>query len=275
MNSKVRKKVRVRQRFRRGVYLLPSLFTAGNITLGFYAVITALPGPTQDFGRAALLLFFAGILDGLDGRIARLTGTASDFGKEFDSLADVLTFGAAPALLSYLWALKPLGRLGWMLSLFFLFCTAVRLARFNVQTKTTDSRYFVGLPSPPAAGTIAGMILVAHDPLALELGLDPDWIRNLMPFALILVGSLMVTTFRYPSLKLVRFDQKLSYRGFLLSVIFIVSMMFYPETFFPAAAFLYLLYGPSSWLMGRLRHRSSEVAERGLAGESAGHSEES
>ena len=252
----------VRQRLRRGVYLLPSLFTAGNITLGFYAMVSAMPGPLQNFPRAALLIFFAGIFDALDGRIARLTGTTSDFGKELDSLADVLTFGAAPAILSYLWALHHLQRTGWLLSLFFLFCTAVRLARFNVQTKSTDSRYFVGLPSPAAAGVIAGLVLIAHDELALEAGLQSDWVKAVLPIALIFVGSMMVTTFRYPSLKMVRFDQRMSYRGYLLSAIFVIVLMLNPQTFFPLVAFTYLLYGPLVFLAGRLKRRSSDPAKR-------------
>lgn len=262
MTTEPQKKVQVRQRLRRGVYLLPSLFTAGNITLGFLAIISALPGEEQDFPRAALMIFFAGILDGLDGRIARLTGTDSEFGKELDSLADVLTFGAAPALLSYLWALRPLDRLGWILPLFFLFCTTVRLARFNVQAKTVSSRYFVGLPSPPAAGAIAGVILISYQPHILALGLEREWLQAIMPFALVLVGSMMITTFRYPSMKMARVDQRMSYRGYLPTAIFFIVLMLYPETLFPLVAFIYLAYGPLSWCIGRLRRRGQESVEK-------------
>ena len=120
------------RKLRRGAYLLPSLFTVGTIVLGFYAVIRGLRG---DFASAALMIILAGVLDNLDGRIARLTNTDSDFGREFDSLADVLTFGAAPALLAHLWGFRELGRVGWLLPLFFLVCATTRLARFNVQTK--------------------------------------------------------------------------------------------------------------------------------------------
>ena len=262
MTETVKKKIQVPQRLRRGVYLLPSLFTAGNITLGFLAIITSLPGEGQNFPRAALMIFFAGILDGLDGRIARLTGTDSEFGKELDSLADVLTFGAAPALLSYLWALHPLGRLGWILPLYFLFCTAVRLARYNVQTKTTSSRYFVGLPSPAAAGAIVGVILVSYQPHILALGLERGWLENAMPFIVVVVGSLMITTFRYPSMKMAKIDQRMSYRGYLPTVIFFVVLMLYPETLFPLVAFLYLVYGPLAWCLGRLRRRNQEPTEQ-------------
>src|SRR5690349_12758670 len=137
---------------RRGAYLLPSLFTIGNMLLGFYAVVCGLND--RAFGKGALLVFFAAILDSLDGRLARMTGTESDFGKEYDSLADVITFGAAPALLTYLWGIRDLAREAWLIPVFFMVCTATRLARFNVQTRVVDSRYFVGLPTPAAAGTI-------------------------------------------------------------------------------------------------------------------------
>jgi len=139
---------KMRQRLQRGAFLLPSLFTIGNVVLGFYAVVL---GTRGDFEKAAVMVFIATVLDGLDGRIARFMHTESEFGKEFDSLADVLTFGATPALLTYFWGLRDFGRLGWLVPLFFLLCTSIRLARFNVQVGTVDSRLFVGIPSPAAA----------------------------------------------------------------------------------------------------------------------------
>lgn len=250
-----RRAVKVRRRLRRGAYVLPSLFTMGNILLGFYAVVLAMRADEQpsNYAVAALLIFFAGFADTLDGRIARLTGTESDFGKEFDSLADVLTFGSTPALLAYHWALQPLGRLGWLLALFFLLCTAIRLARFNVQTKASDSRYFVGLPSPAAAGFIAGLIFIAHDDEARDAGLDPVWLEALMPFALVIIGSLMVSTFRYPSLKRVDLRQRLSYRAALVMATVVLVLVYYPEAFLPGMAFCYALLGPIGWILGRLR----------------------
>ena len=135
---------------RRGAYILPSLFTMGNIWLGFYGVVLAYRG---DFEKAAWMVIIAGVLDGLDGRIARLTHTESEFGKEFDSLADVLTFGAAPALMAFMWKLSnpAYGRLGWLIPLFFLLCTTIRLARFNVQTKATSRTCAGMLRRPPPA----------------------------------------------------------------------------------------------------------------------------
>ena len=156
---------RLRRVPRRGAYLLPSLFTIGNMLLGFYAVVTR---PARRLHHAPRCWSSPPrSLDSLDGRIARLTGTESEFGKEYDSLADVFTFGAAPALLAYLWGFAGDGewqRVGWLAPLFFLVCTATRLARFNVQTKIVDARCFVGLPTPAAAGAICSILFFAPDP---------------------------------------------------------------------------------------------------------------
>ena len=136
------------------MYLLPSLFTFGNIILGFYACVRGLRG---DFQTAAILIVVAGFLDTFDGRIARMTKTESDFGKEFDSLADIVTFGVAPAFLAHIWGLHHYGRIGWLIPVFYLLCAATRLARFNVQSRSVDSRFFVGLPTPPAAAAAASI----------------------------------------------------------------------------------------------------------------------
>src|SRR5437667_1123529 len=145
-----------RPRFRRGVYLLPSLLTLGNMFCGYACIVYAMQG---QYETAAPFSGFAIVLDILDGRIARLTGTASDFGVEFDSLADVISFGIAPAILSFAWGLSPLGRLGWAAGFMFVTAAAMRLARFNIQSAAgTDKRYFVGLPSPAAAAVPAATV---------------------------------------------------------------------------------------------------------------------
>lgn len=248
----------VRQRLRKGAYLLPSLFTMGNIILGFYAVIRGLEG---DFLLASMLLFGAGILDGLDGRIARLTHTESEFGKEFDSLADVLTFGMAPALLAYLWVLREMERAGWLLAVFFLLCTAIRLARYNVQTKIKE-RDFVGLPSPAAAGVVASLLFLAFDPTLRDLGLQADWIQRILPFMMVIVGSLMVSTFRYPGFRGIDLRKRLSYRGFFVLAAVVLMLVYYPEAFFPLIALIYWLLGPLGWLFGRFWRRPAEPIER-------------
>lgn len=140
---------------RRSIYLLPNLFTTGALFAGFYAIVA---GFQNNFDHAAIAIFVAMIMDGLDGRVARLTGTQSAFGAQYDSLSDMVSFGITPALVSYSWGLSGLGKAGWLVSFIYTACTALRLARFNIQIGSVDKRYFVGLPSPAAAAVVAGMV---------------------------------------------------------------------------------------------------------------------
>ena len=142
---------------RRGIYLLPNLFTTAALFAGFFAIVQAMQG---DFERAAMAIFIAMVLDGLDGRVARMTNTQSAFGAEYDSLSDMVSFGAAPALVVYEWALRDLGRLGWIAAFIYCAGAALRLARFNTTLEVTDKRYFQGLPSPAAAALVAGLVWV-------------------------------------------------------------------------------------------------------------------
>ncbi len=255
------------RRLRRGVYLLPSLFTIGNMLLGFYAVISGFRGYALHaeglFVRGALLVFSAGILDGLDGRIARLTGTDSEFGREYDSLADVITFGVAPALLAYFWGLHELGRVGWLVPLFFMVCCATRLARFNVQSRVVDSRYFVGLPTPAAAGAICSVLFFAP---------DREWksyMVILLLVALAAVGSLMVSTFRYRSFKKFDLRRRWSYRALIPVAAVVLVTALHPRAFFLAVAVLYTLSGPTTWLWGRLRRGGGDDRGTEASGETA------
>lgn len=262
------------QTLRRGAYLLPSLFTIGNILLGFYAIVLGFRSlglihlnsgeltPESPFAVGALLIFGAGILDGLDGRIARLTNTESEFGKQFDSLADVLTFGLAPAFLTYLWGLHEWGRLGWLVPFFFLICTATRLARFNVQTRVVDSRFFVGLPTPAAAGGICSLLFYAPNS-----GEWKTWMQGLMFGALLILGLLMVSTFRYHSFKKFDLRRRWSYRASVPIAVVILVIVFEPRATLLAITALFTLSGPFSWLVGRFR-RSPEPVEPALPGES-------
>src|SRR6186713_1946863 len=151
-----------RRRFRRGAAILPSLFTIGNLFLGFWAMVRTIHG---QYAEAAPLIFWAILLDVLDGRIARMTGTTSEFGAELDSLADVVSFGVAPALLAYSWGFSTLPRVGWLVAFLFVVCGALRLARFNVQKSSVDGRYFVGLPIPAAAAPVAALVNVSPAPV--------------------------------------------------------------------------------------------------------------
>jgi CDP-diacylglycerol--serine O-phosphatidyltransferase len=237
---------RARVRIRRGAYLLPSLFTMGNMVLGFYAIVCGLGG---HFLKAALMVFLAAGLDSIDGRIARMTGTESDFGKEYDSLADVITFGAAPGMLAYLWGLREFSEDAWLLSVFFMVCTATRLARFNVQTRVVDSRYFVGLPSPAAAGTICSILIFApeyHDDLRV-------FMQALIGMALLLVGVLMVSTFRYNSFKSFDLRKRWSYRAFVPFAAILLMIVFIPRVVLLVMTVLYTLSAPVGALISRLR----------------------
>lgn len=248
----------------RGAYLLPSLFTIGNILLGFYAIVLGLRAVglvyvepfgagrpvLAGFATAALLIFAAGILDGLDGRIARMVGTESEFGKEYDSLADLFTFGAAPALLTYLWGLSAWGRVGWLVPLFYLVCTATRLARFNVQHKVVDARWFVGLPTPAAAGAVCSILLLPLPPREWE-----TWAQLGTLIALMLIGALMVSTFRYRSFKQFDLRRRWSYRAFVPIAAVLLVVAFKPRATFLAVAVLYTLSSPVMYFVGKLRGR--------------------
>jgi CDP-diacylglycerol---serine O-phosphatidyltransferase len=242
-----------RKGLRRGVYLLPSALTIGNILMGFYGIVSAYRGHP---GRAALLVFAAGILDALDGRIARMSGTDSEFGKEYDSLADVFTFGAAPALIAFFWGLEVYGRIGWLIPLFFLVCCATRLARFNVQTSMVDSRFFVGLPAPAAAASICALIFLVPHPEEWR-----SYLSVLLMAALLVVGGLMVSTFRYHSFKKFDLKERRSYRGLLPVVAVILVALAEPRAFFLVVALLYTVSGPVSWLIGRLRSQSRTASD--------------
>ena len=204
-----------------------------------------------------LRIIIAGFMDALDGRIARLSGTESNFGREYDSLADLLTFGAAPALLTHLWGLHEFGRIGWLVPLFYLVCAATRLARFNVQSQVVDSRYFTGLPAPAAAGFIASILFVAP-----SQDLKP-WLNAVVLTLLIVVGILMVSTIRYVSFKRIDLRKRRSYRTVLPLAVIILLAVYHPPAFFLTSGIIYTLSGPTGWLVGRVRQKNSEKrAER-------------
>ena len=223
---------RRRRRFQRGVYILPTLFTLGNMFCGYSCIVYAMRG---EFETAAPFIGFAIVLDMLDGRIARLTGTASDFGVEFDSLADVISFGIAPAILSFSWGLQPLGRLGWLAGFLFLTAAAMRLARFNIQTGMGgDKRYFAGLPSPAAAGIPAATVY------AYPYGLT-DYRAALLVLAMVLVPAvLMVSTIRFRSFKTIDLQSRRSYTVVILLAAGIAFITTHPPVVLVVLAYSYL-----------------------------------
>jgi CDP-diacylglycerol--serine O-phosphatidyltransferase len=234
------------RRLRRGIYLLPSLFTMGNIFLGFWAVVQGIRG---NFDTAALAIAAAALLDTVDGRIARMTGTETEFGKELDSLADVLTFGAAPALLAFLWGLIEFPRLGWLVPLFFVVCGATRLARFNVQTKVVDKRYFAGLPIPAAAGAVASVLFFAPAPSSEWR----EWLAPSLLVAIALLALLMVSTFRYRSFKQMDLRRRRSYRSTLIPVVILLLIVWRPQIMLLALCMAYVVSAPLEWVVQRVR----------------------
>ena len=240
-----RRAVLRRRRFRRGVYLLPSMFTLANMFCGYACVVFAMQGKYE---TAAPFVAIAVMLDALDGRIARLTGTTSAFGLEFDSLADVISFGIAPAVLTFAWGLAPLGRLGWAAGFIFVTAGAIRLARFNIQT-STDKRYFVGMPIPAAAGVPAATVFVYPTPLH-------DYQAALPALALVIVPAiLMVSTIRFRSFKTIDLQARRSYTVLLLLALVLVAIATHPRWTLLAIAYAYLMSAFVEMAVNRYRRR--------------------
>ena len=238
-------------RSKRGIYLLPSVLTTFGMFAGFYSIISSING---DFTIAAISILIAMFWDTLDGRVARLTNTQSAFGAEYDSLADLVSFGLAPALLVYQWTLYELGRFGWLAAFVYLACAALRLARFNTQVGIADKRYFQGLPSPAAAGVIVSMIwlkiwtFASFDSDVISLG------YYLGAGITILCGLLMVSNIRYYSFK--EFDsKKASFRFLLIVILSLIILVSKPNIILFTGFFVYLLSGPFITIVGLNRNR--------------------
>jgi CDP-diacylglycerol--serine O-phosphatidyltransferase len=242
-----------RVRMRRGAYLLPSLLTLGNLFCGYACVVYAL---RHDFERAAMFIGFAVVLDMLDGRVARMTGTSSAFGVEFDSLADVVSFGMAPAVLCFAWGLQGFGQAGWAAGFLFVAAAAIRLARFNIQANAPggDKRFFVGMPSPAAAGVPAATVFASPEFLV-------GWPWNLVALPMVLVPAfLMVSTVRYRSFKSIDLGARRSFRGLLLMALVIAAIATAPQITLLVVAYGYLASGLLGWAWGRVGRRTPDAA---------------
>lgn len=226
-----------KRRLRRGMYLLPSLFTTGNIFCGFVSIVRS---TLDEYATAELLILIAALLDAVDGRVARLTGTSSDFGRQLDSIADVVSFGVAPAMLAFCWSLSSFGRLGWAVSFLFVMCGALRLARFNIQVSHQDRRFFVGLPIPAAACTVATTIYAHPDPPGATR--DP-FMGGMLLLLVALVSLLMVSRVRYRSFKDLDLKSRRSYKYLLIPAALLTLTAIQPEVFLMVGAFAYLLSG--------------------------------
>lgn len=239
---------------RRGIYLLPNLFTTAGLFAGFYAIIAAIRG---DFEPAATAIFIAMVMDGLDGRIARMTNTQSAFGAEYDSLADMVSFGLAPALVIFLCTLLDMGKFGWMVAFVYAACGALRLARFNTQIGIEDKRYFQGLPSPAAAACLAGWVWAGT-----SNGLDPALMTTVALPLTFICGVLMVSTVRYHSFKDLDLHGKVPFIVMLVLVLVFALIATDPPLVLFGGFMLYAISGPVLTLRQIRERKTKREQER-------------
>jgi len=241
---------------KRGIYFLPNLLTTAGLFAGFYAIVAAMKGY---FDTAAIAIFIGMIADGMDGRVARLLNSQTLFGAQYDSLADMVTFGVAPALVVYSASLHALGKLGWLAAFLYTAATALRLARFNTQTHDSDRRYFQGLPSPAAAGIIASMVWVSS---VYEI----DGFMMAVPAAIltVLIAGLMVSRIRYHSFKGVDFKGKVPFFTIVMMVVVMTAVALEPAEVLSILFFVYALSGPvmTLWQLRRMRSQKSGSRRR-------------
>jgi CDP-diacylglycerol--serine O-phosphatidyltransferase len=231
---------------RKGIYLLPNLFTSASLFGGFYAIIASIQGRYE---AAAIAVLVSMLFDGLDGKIARLTNTTSDFGTQYDSLSDLVAFGIAPSILTFQWALAPLGRLGWLACFTYVVCGALRLARFNVQKNTIAAKDFKGLPTPAAASFVASFVL-----FTTVIGGSPES-KNIVVILLIYILSfLMVSNIRYPSFKEFDLKRQKSFNALVAIILVILVIVYKPKVMLFAVLSVYILWGPS-YTLYRLRKK--------------------
>lgn len=249
-----------RQKLRRGIYILPSMFTVANLLCGYYAILATLEGQPTDFDNAARAIGIAIVFDSLDGRVARAMGTNSEFGKQFDSLADIVSFGMAPAFLAYAWGVHTLGiasdsashliPLGWLIGFFYVGCCAWRLARFNIQGMAPGgNRFFAGMPTPAAAGMVAAVVHAFPSPVQ-------DGRISIMWLGLIVaLGLLMSSTVRYYSFKDIPWTRRQPSLAILLLVLLIGGIVLFSQITLLAIASAYLVHGIAFYTVRSVRHR--------------------
>jgi CDP-diacylglycerol--serine O-phosphatidyltransferase len=253
---------------RRGIYLLPNMLTLGALFSGFYAVIAGMSG---NFNEAGWAILVAGILDGLDGRIARLTNTQSAFGAQFDSLSDMVSFGVAPALIMFSWAFAPLGRVGWAASFIYMSCAALRLARFNVQLGTVDKRFFLGLQSPLAAALVTFVPWVGY-----KYGVEvTSFVAYMAALLTVFTGFLMISNYNYFSFKELQFKGTVPYMVFVFVVILLVVVAQNPHEVLLSMSVAYALSGPIMWVYRKQFNKPDLIAKTSTEKEDVRSPEES
>jgi CDP-diacylglycerol--serine O-phosphatidyltransferase len=256
MRREKKERLKKINRMRKGIYILPNLITSGSLFCGFFALLRTLQ---EDFFTAAVFILASGFLDGMDGKIARYTNTTSRFGVEFDSLADVIAFCVAPGILVYAWALEPFGRMGWLAAFLFVVCGALRLARYNLQGSTVESRFFSGLPTPAAAGVIATGVLVFY-----EVG-DTGVSRHLTVLIVTYLSAfLMVSTFKYYGFKDIDLFRRKPFRWLVIAILLLIIIAYEPVYTLFGLFFAYFISGPIVSLLFLYRRRHPKPA---IAGE--------
>ncbi len=240
--------------FEKGIYLLPNLMTTAALFAGFYAVIAGIQG---EFEQGAIAILVAMVLDGLDGRVARMTNSCSAFGAEYDSLSDMISFGLAPALLMYQWMLHDFNKLGWLIAFVYTVAAALRLARFNTQVGVADKRYFQGLPSPAAAGVLASLIWVVES-ASIESGLLPMVALVLTLFT----GVMMVSNVRFSSFKEINLKGKVPFMTLLLVVLIFVIIILEPAVILFLIFLVYTVSGPIVTLVTLKKTRALRRQQR-------------
>lgn len=245
-----------KERLKKGIYILPNIFTTLNIFCGFYAIVAAIDGK---YTAGAISILIAGIFDSLDGKIARATRTSSRFGVEYDSLADLVSFGMAPAVMMYMWALRPMGRIGWLAAFLFMVCGALRLARFNTQSDSMSGEYFQGLPIPAAAGMTAVSALFFQ-----AMGIPGDAFPAVIMVMLYTLAFLMVSSIRYHSFKKKpELFKKMNFNALVIVVLGLIFIAAQPSVALFSMAVLYTLSGPFFLLWRHVRHKRPEKKKTG------------
>lgn len=250
------------ERRRRGIYLLPALFTTGNLFFGFYAIVEAINGRLH---QAAIGLILAGFFDMLDGRVARLTNTTSRFGGEYDSLADMVSFGLAPSIMLYTWAMQPFGKVGWLASFLYAACAALRLARFNVQTDIDEKKYFLGLSTPAGAAVVCTSVLFFKD-----VGDNPAFRQFYVPLIIMVLALLMVSNVRYRSFKQLDFRSPRAPWVLLVIVAAITVIAAAPAKTLFVMAIAYTMSGPLEGLIFLRKRRKTRAMEEARAAGAGG-----
>jgi len=247
------KKRKAPSKMRKGIYILPNLLTTGNLLCGFWAIISVFQ---EQYYYAAVAILLASVFDAFDGKVAKLSGTTSKFGVQYDSLADLISFGVAPALLAFSWALRPYGKFGWLAAFTFVACGAIRLARYNVLASAGDTKYFKGVPIPVAASMIALTIL-----LYLRL-VETGWIKDIVILVMIyILAFLMVSNIRYYSFKELGLAKRKPLSSFVFVVLSLIVIVMEPVVVLSAFVLFYVLSGPVSMIWAWRKKRALRKME--------------